>query len=393
MPNSRPRRPSHLGKAALVGVGSTPYLKQTDETVLALAADACAAALGDAGLTARDVDGIVSFSLWGDSVPVQAVASALAVPELTLSLDLELGGQAPCFAVNQAAMAVASGAADVVLVYRALKGRSGLRVGSQRFRSTSSQYRYPIGFSAYAQYIAMWARRYMIETGATQEDLAGVAIAQSVSGSINPRAIRNRRITIEDYWASPGVVDPFRQADCTSEVDGACAVVVTSLERARDLRHRPAVIDGAAWATGARAGYDIADVQSWPDYSRNCHSVLARRLWESSSVGPAEIGLAEIYDCFTAVVLMTLEGLGLAGRGEAGAMIRSGRTALDGDLPVNTHGGLLREGYLHGMNTVAEAVVQVQGRAADRQVARPESCVVTSGALMDGSALVLVADR
>jgi acetyl-CoA acetyltransferase len=393
VPTSRPRRPSHLGKSALVGVGSTPYVKQSGATVLALAAQACAAALQDAGLTAHDVDGIVGFSLWGDSVPAQAVASSLAVPELALSLDLELGGQAPCFAVNHAAMAVASGVADVVLVYRALKGSSGLRIGSQRFRSTSSQYRYPIGFSAYAQYIAMWARRYMIETGANQEDLAAVAIAQSVNGSMNPRAIRAQRITLDDYWASPGVVDPFRRADCTAEVDGACAVVVTSLARARDLRHRPAVIDGAAWATGARAGYDIADIQSWPDYSLNCHSLLAARLWESSSVGCGDIDFAEIYDCFTSVVLMTLEGLGLAGRGEAGAMIRSGRTALDGDLPVNTHGGLLREGYLHGMNTVAEAVLQLQGRGGDRQVARSGSCVVTSGALMDGSALVLVADR
>jgi acetyl-CoA acetyltransferase len=386
-------RPSYLGKAVICGVGYTPLTKAADGTVLSLATEAVRTAIADAGLAPAEVDGIAAFSLWGDSVPTQAIASALALKDLRYSLDLELGGQAPCFAVAQAAAAVASGVADTVVVYRALKGRSGKRVGSTRFGGASGQFRYPVGLHAYPQYIAMWARRYMIETGATSEDLAAVVIAQSKYAAENPRAIRTKEVSLDQYLASPMVVDPFRAADCTSEVDAACAVVVTSLERARDLQHKPVIVDSAAWATGPRSGYDIADFHSWPDYSRNCHSHLAERLWAASSVERSDIDLAEIYDCFSAVVLMTLEGLGLAGRGEAGEMIRSGVTALDGSLPVNTHGGLLREGYVHGMNTVAEAVLQLQGRGGRRQVPDAESCVVTSGALMDGSALVLVGDR
>ena len=389
---TRPR-PSFLGQAAICGVGYTPFTRSAEGTVLSLATEAVRSAITDAGLSKGQVDGIATFSLWGDSVPAQAVASALAVKDLRYSLDLELGGQAPCFAVAQAAAAVAAGVAETVVVYRALKGRSSLRIGSTRFSSASAQFRYPIGYSAYAQYIAMWARRYMIETGTTTEDLAAVAIAQSRYASENARAVRAGTLSLEQYLASPTVVEPFRAADCTAEVDGACAVVVTTLDRARDLRHKPVVVDSAAWATGPRAGYDIADVQSWPDYSRNCHSFLADRLWSASSVNRSDIDLAEIYDCFSAVVLMTMEGLGLAARGEAGAMTRAGETALGGALPVNTHGGLLREGYVHGMNTVAEAVLQLQGRCGARQVRSAESCVVTSGALMDGSAMVLVGDR
>ena len=374
---------------AISGVGYTALTKESSRSVLSLATEACKNALDDCGLPAAEIDGVVSFSIFNDSVAGQAVANALAVPELSYALDLSFGGQAPCFAVANAAMAIASGLATNVLVFRALNGRSGTRIGSTQFSSPTSQYRYPIGFSAYPQYIAMLARRYMIETGATWEDLAGVVERQRDYAALNDRAIRRSPLTPEQYLESPFVVDPFRVVDCTSEVDGACAVVVTSLERARELAVPPAVIEGAAWGTGPKPGVDIADLHSWPDLSVNCHHFLAPRLWASCGLSPEEMDLAEIYDCFSAVVLMGLEGLGFVGRGEAGAFVRAGETALDGSLPVNTHGGLLCEGYLHGMNTVAEAALQIQQRGGTRQVAGAEACAVTSGAMMDGSALVL----
>jgi acetyl-CoA acetyltransferase len=201
-----------------------------------------------------------------------------------------------------------------------------------------------------------------------------------------------RSVTTDEYLRAPFVVDPFRIPDCTTEVDGACAVLVTSVERARSLPNRPVVIEGAAWATGPRPGADIADILAWPDYSRNCTAALADELWRSAGMGPRDVDFAELYDCFSGVVYMALEGLGLVERGAAPAFVASGATWLDGSLPVNTHGGLLCEGYLHGMNTVAEAVLQIQGRAGARQTPRHDRCVVTSGALMDGSALVLVGD-
>jgi acetyl-CoA acetyltransferase len=386
------RRPSFLGRTAVAGVGYTPLTKNSGVTVVNLATTACRNAVLDAGLEPSEVDGIVTFSMFGDSAPAQAVAAGLGSPELSFAADLSFGGQAPCYAVTLAAMAVESGMARNVLVYRALNGRSGIRIGSTGFRSPTGQYRYPIGFSAYPQYIAMWARRYMIETQTGYDGLGAVALRQREYARMNERAIRRTPLTMQAYLESPFVVDPFRTHDCTSEVDGACAVLVTSLDRARSLEHTPAVIEGAAWSTPRGSGLDIADFFSWEDWSRNSHSYHAGRLWQSAQMEPSDVDFAEIYDCFSAVVLMSLEGLGLVGRGEAADFIAAGETGPQGKLPVNTHGGLLCEGYLHGMNTVAEAVLQIQGRSGERQLERHDRCAVTSGALMDGSALVLGRD-
>jgi acetyl-CoA acetyltransferase len=240
-------------------------------------------------------------------------------------------------------------------------------------------------------YIAMWARRFLHETGQTESDLGAVAVAQRRYAGLNSRAILRKPLEMDEYLASPLIADPFRIADCTSEVDGACAVLVTSMERARDLRHPPAVIASTAYSATARVGLDIGDVVMADDFSRNFTSHLREDLFGRAGLGPNDVQFAEIYDCFSSVVLMGLEGLGLCGRGESGAFIASGATALDGRLPVNTSGGLLCEGYLHGMNIVTEAVLQIQGRCEDRQAPRHEVGVVTSGALGDGSGMILTA--
>jgi len=375
--------------AAITGVGYTPFSKESGKSVLALARDACRAALDDAGLPASDVDGIASFMLNDDSVPCQAVATVLAVPQLRFALDLNLGGQAPCHLVWQARNAIAAGQARHILVFRAMNGRSAAQVGSMQFPGLGGQYRYPIGYGAYLMYIAMWARRFLHETGQNEQDLAAVAIAQRRYAARNARAIRGREIELDEYLEAPFVVDPFRRHDCTSEIDGACAVLVSSLDAARDLRHRPALVASGAYRAGSAPGLDIGDHLTWSDYTRNYTSHLREDLFSSAGLAPRDLDFAEIYDCFTSTVLMGMEGLGLCGRGESGAFVASGATGQNGSLPTNTNGGLLAEGYLHGMNTVAEAALQIMGRCGDRQVARHESCVVTSGALMDGSALVL----
>ena len=379
--------------AAAVGVGYTELSKSSGRTVLDLATEAGRKAADDAGVPLSDIDGVVSFSVLGDSVSSEAVATSLAVPGLRFVMDFQQGGQSPCFMIQQAAMAVAQGYAENVLVFRALNGRSGIRVGSGSFPGGAAQYRYPIGYNAYLMYIAMWARRYLHETGTDPEALAAVAIAQRAYAEMNERAIQRKPLDLDSYLASPMIADPFRVADCTSEVDGACAVLVTSLERARDLRQPPAVIASAAYRAGPRPGLDIGDQLLYDDYTRNFTSLLRDELFGRAGITPSDVDFAEIYDCFTSVVLMGLEGLGFCDRGEAGDFVRSGATRLDGSLPVNTHGGLLAEGYLHGMNTVAEAVLQIQGRGGNRQVATHEVGVVTSGALVDGSALVLTTDR
>lgn len=380
-------------RAAITGVGYTPFSRESGTSVLDLAAQACAAAIEDAGLGSEEVDGIASFMVMHDSVPSQAVATVLGLPEQRLLLDVDLGGQAPCYLVTLAAAAVTAGMARNVVVFRAMNGRSGSRVGTMQFAGMGAQYRYPVRYDAYMMYVAMWGQRFLHETGGGAEDLGAVAVAQRRYAERNPRAVRRAPLDLEAYLASPYVVEPFRAPDCTIEVDGACAVVVSSLDRARDLRHPPAVVASGAYRAGPRSGLDIGDHLLWDDYTRNYTSLLAGELYGTAGLAPADVQLAEIYDCFSSTVLIGLEGLGLCGRGEAGGFVRSGATALDGALPTNTHGGLLAEGYLHGMNTVAEAALQVQGRGGDRQVPRHEVCAVTSGALMDGSALLLTADR
>ena len=380
-------------RAAITGIGHTALSKRSGRSVLSLATEACAAAIADAGLRHDEVDGVASFMVVHDSVHTQAVATTLALPTLRYALDLDLGGQAPCHLVTQAAAAVTTGQARHVVVFRALNGRSGPRVGTMSFPGMGGQFRYPIGYDAYLMYCGMWGQRFLHETGQGPEDLGAVAVAQRAHAARNERAYRREPLDIEQYLAAPYVVEPYRAADCTVEVDGACAVVVSALDAARDLRNPPAVIASGAYRAGPRHGLDIGDHLLWDDYTRNYTSHLREELFASAGLTPRDVDIAEIYDCFTSTALMALEGLGFAERGGAGELVRSGATALAGRLPVNTHGGLLAEGYLHGMNTVAEAALQVQGRAGERQASRHEVCAVTSGALMDGSALILTTDR
>ncbi len=373
--------------AAITGVGATAYTKASGRSVLSLADEACRAAVADAGLTRDDIDGMASFMVMHDSVPTVAVASSLAVPGLRWALDIDLGGQSPCHLVAQAAAAVSTGQANHVLVFRALNGRSGPRVGTMQFHGGGAGYRYPIGYDAYLMYVAMWGQRFLHETGQGELDTGAVAVAQRRYAELNDRAYRRQPLDLDMYLAAPYVVEPYRSDDCTVEVDGACAVVVSALDRARDLPHPPAVVASGGYRAGPRPGLDIGDHLLWDDYTRNYTSHLRDELFGRAGVGPGDVDVAEIYDCFTTTVLMGIEGLGLAPRGGAGDWVRSGA------VPLNTHGGLLSEGYIHGMNTVVEATLQVQGRGGDRQAPRHEVCVVTSGALMDGSAMVLLADR
>ena len=379
--------------AAVVGVGYTPFSRDSGRSVLDLARTACADALTDAGLCNTDVDGIGSFMVMHDSVKCQAVATTLAVPGLRWSVDLDLGGQAPCHLVGLAASAIAAGQAEVVVLFRAMNGRSGPRVGTMTFDGPGASWRYPIGYDAYLMYCAMWAQRFLAETGQGPDDLGAVAVAQRAYAVDNERAVRRRPLTSAEHAAAPVVVSPFRADDCTVEVDGACALVVTSLERARDLRRPPVVVASSAYRAGPRSGLDIGDHLLWDDYTRNYTNLLRDELFARAGLEQTDVDLAEIYDCFSSTTLMGLEGLGLCERGSSGAFVRSGATGLGGTLPVNTHGGLLSEGYLHGMNTVCEAVLQVQGRGGARQAPRHDVCAVTSGALMDGSALILTSDR
>jgi acetyl-CoA acetyltransferase len=376
---------------AIIGVGYTKLTGRSNRSVLELATEAVRTAIADAGLTTEDIDGIGSYSV-GDSVRTQAVATVLGCTNVNYLLDLDLGGQAPCYLVLNADSAIRAGMARTVVLFRALNGRSGARIGRERLpglEPVTATYRHSVGLDAFPSVIAMWARRFMIETGATEEDLGAVVMAQRWYAANNDRAVVKKELTLAEYLNSPMVVSPFRLPDCTREVDGAIAIVVTEATRATDSRHPPVYLAGGAYTAGVRSGQDMADILLWEDYAKNCMHFLRDRLWSKTGLTPADIDVAEIYDCFSSAVLFALEGLGIVGKGESGAFIRGGETRPGGRLPVNTNGGLLCEGYLHGMNALAEATLQLRGGNGVRQVEGARTALVTSGTLMDGSALVL----
>jgi acetyl-CoA acetyltransferase len=379
------------GSTAIASAGMTTLSRRSGRDVLALATEACRMALDAAGLSSSEVDGVASYSMYDDSVPSESVAGALGIHDLSYCMDFNQGGQSSSFMVMNAAMAIHCGQARAVLVYRALNGRSGTRVGRARASGGGTSLRYPPGLVAYPQVQALWARRYMIETSATEHDLAAAAINARTRAASNPRALRREPLTEEQYFASPYVASPYRGPDCTIEVDGACAVLVVGLERARDLKLPPAVIASSGWQSH-RFDLDMASFLTYDTFSRNFGYHLRERLWGIAGMRPCDVQVASLYDCFTGVLIQNIEGFGLAEIGGGGDFIR--RQAQDAALTqINPSGGLLAEGYLHGMNVLAEAVWQVQGQAGPTQVAGCEAALTCSGGAMSGSALVLTRDH
>ncbi|MFI6324047.1 lipid-transfer protein [Nonomuraea sp. NPDC050556] len=381
---------------AIVGIGATEFSKESGRSELQLASEAVLAALDDAGLAPSDVDGMVTFTQ--DTNQEISVAREVGIGDLSFFSRVHYGGGAACGTVAHAAMAVATGAASVVVCYRAFNERSGRRFGQPDARlggEPSSQglemsWHVPYGLMTPAAWVAMFARRYMHVYGATSEDFGRVAVAMRRHASTNPAAwFYERPITLEEHQASKWIVEPLHLLDCCQESDGGVALVVTSAARARDLRQRPAVISAAAQGSGAgqamMTSYYRDDMSGLPEIS-----VVGRQLWEKSGLTPDDIQTAILYDHFTPFVLSQLEELGFCGRGEAADFIRDGAIELGGRLPLNPHGGQLGEAYIHGMNGIAEAVRQIRGESVN-QVADVANVLVTAGTGVPTSGLILSA--
>lgn len=390
MTGTRKRGFALRDKYAIAGIGVTNFSSNSGKTVGALALEASAAAIADAGLTPRDVDGVISFH-YNDSAPAMSVANNLGIPEPGYAVDFLAGGNAANLIVLSAVAAIEAGLAETVVCYRALNGRSGTRLGGGLDFAAygPSQYTLPFGWVTYPQAMAMWCRRYMEVYPLPAEHLGLIATIQRENAELNPRAMQRSPLTMDAYLNSRMIVDPFRLFDICLETDGACAVVVTSAERAKDLRHDPVYIMGGAYGGGSNQGNDLFDSLNWSDHSKNYSHFIADDLWASAGIGPKDIDVAEIYDCFTYSLIMQLEGLGFCKPGEAGSFIADGHTRIGGSIPINTHGGLLSEGYIHGFNHVIEAVEQLRGQSGPRQVAGAEVALTTAGAMTCGSALVL----
>ncbi|MGF7159392.1 acetyl-CoA acetyltransferase [Rhodoligotrophos appendicifer] len=377
-------------KYAIAGVGETAYTKNSGTPVLNLAVEACLKAAEDAGVDVKDIDGLISYN-FGDSVPAIAVATALGIPHAGYAVDFAGGGNAANLITLSAAAAIESGLAKNVLCFRAMNGRSGFRLGGGREMQARgiTQYTAPFGWITYPQAMAMWARRHMIKYGTNAEQLGHIAVTFRDNASLNERAMQRTPITMDDYMASRFIVEPFRMLDICLESDGACAVLVTGADRAKDMKHKPVYIMGGAYGGGPDQGEDLFDAIRWPDHSRNYAAYIADDLWKSAGVGPQDVDVAEIYDCFTYSIIMQLEGFGFVKEGEGGPFCASGAIARDGSLPLNTHGGLLSEAYIHGFNHVLEAVRQLRGDCGPRQIEGAEIALTTAGAMTCGSAMVL----
>ena len=385
--------------AAIAGIGWTDYSRNSGRTVEALALEACSRAIADAGLDPARVDGLVSFSL-GDSVPTSVVATDLGLGGLNHYADFAAGGFMACGLVLEAAMAVASGQADYVVAYRALNGASGQRYGGASFSKLLSdfgvhtdaeqQFLDTAGITMPAQEFALLCRRHMQRYGTTSDDLGAVAVAQRQWAQDNPRAqMRNRPMTLDDYYRSPWVAEPFHVLDCCLQSDGGCALLITTPERARDLARTPVHILSGFTSAGARNRGSM-----WgnftPDTTVTYAEGHADRLFARAGIARDDLDFAEIYDCFTYSVIGQMEGFGLIPKGGAGDFFRSGAGSRGGRLPINTHGGLLSEAYIHGLNSVVEAVSQLRGEAGARQVEGAQLGLVTAGgATATGSALIL----
>ncbi|MCZ4500749.1 MAG: lipid-transfer protein [Marmoricola sp.] len=383
------------GRSAIAGIGATEFSKESGRSELQLSCEAVLDALEDCGLKPSDVDGLTTFTM--DNSSEIAVARELGMGDLRFFSRINYGGGAACGTVQQAAIAVATGVADVVVCYRGFNERSGMRFGQvSNWAATQvnsngldNAFSYPYGLSTPAATVAMQATRYMHEYGATSADFGAVAVADRKHAATNPKAFfYGKPITLEEHQASRWIAEPLHLLDCCQESDGAVAIVVTTPERAADLKQKPAIISAAAQGSAP-------DQYVMTSYYRDNigvpeMGVVGRELWRQSGLAPEDMAMAVLYDHFTPYVLMQLEELGFCGRGEAKDFVANGAIELGGRLPLNTHGGQLGEAYIHGMNGIAEGVRQVRGTSVN-QVPDVEHVLVTAGTGVPTSGLILSA--
>jgi acetyl-CoA acetyltransferase len=377
---------SFAGRTAIAGIGTTELSRHAGRTELQLACESIRAALTDAGFAPGDVDGIVSYTV--DPVEETELVRAVGFDEIAWSSRVPYGGGGSMGVLLHAAGAVASGAADVVVAYRAIRARSGAtRFGGAKIApsptsghsgTTAMQWCRPYGVLTPASWMSFNCTRYMHTFGVTSADFGRAVVQLRDYAATNPAAWGfGKPITLEDHQSSRWIAEPcIHLLDCCQETDGSVALVITSTERALDLGTPPVTIAAAGGA--ALFEQEIATDHYVEDLSVMAGSVaLARRLFDRFGIERRDIDAAMIYDAFSPLLLMQLEALGFCGFGEAKDFVADGNLAIDGALPTNTNGGLIGEGYIHGLNLVVEATRQLRGVAVN-QVADPNTILVTA---------------
>lgn len=374
-------------RGAITGVGETAYSRQSGRSVLSLQLEASLKAIEDAGLNPSDIDGVIPYV---GGVVSEDFITNLGLPDLRFSAVTPLGGASCVAAVQCAVAAIAVGICNHILIPVGRNGASQGRIGARvqqipQFRLVG-EFEMPLGAIAPAQLYAPMARRHMELYGTTSRQLGEIAVSTRANAIRNGNAIMTKPISIEEHQASRMISDPLRLLDCSLESDGACAVVVSSAERARDMRKPPVVVMGIA--EGHPDSPSV--ITQRPDLTRLGIAKAAPRAFAMAGVTPEDIDVAEIYDCFTYIVLCQIEDLGFCKKGEGGPFVESGAIRLDGRLPVNTHGGLLSQAHMVGMNHVVELVRQLRGEAGKAQVSAAEIGLVTGyGDMGDGSVAIM----
>jgi acetyl-CoA acetyltransferase len=375
--------------AAIVGIGQTEFATRIDRPEGQLAAEAVVAALRDAGIEPGEVDGLSSFTM--ESTDEVTLAKNIGAGDVTYFSQVGYGGGAACATIGHAAMAIATGQASVVVAWRSRKrGAPGSRpwANAPLRLPVPAQWTRPFGLLRPVDEVAMLARRYAHEFGGGREQLAEVALAIRAHANRNPDALmHDKPLSLEDYMAARFISEPLCLFDNCLETDGALAAVLVPAERAADCPHTPALVhafgQGLHRQHEAMVNYYCDDPLTGPAWA------CAQKLWAQSEFGPSDVDVAQIYDAFTPLVLLSLEGYGFCGRGEAGAFVADGNLRWDtGALPTNTSGGGLSEAYVHGFNLVTEGVRQLRG-ASTCQVEGARTCLVTSGEGVPTSAVLL----
>lgn len=376
-------------KSCIVGIGQTEFTRGTEKSELRLLLEAIGNALDDCGLQGKDIDGIVGPPV---AATAEQLAAHLGIADLRYASTVLMGGASPVVALQTAAMAVATGVAECVLVPMGWNGYTDRRISKvgtnvEAIAGSLGSYYIPHGAVSPVQWYAWLATRHMALYGTDEDALAEVALTSRSHAQLNPAALMHGRpLTREQYDASRWISKPFRMFDCCLETDGACAVIICSPARAKDLRKKPVFIAGVAEGHP----YPADDFCSREDFFRIGLTEAAPRAFAQAGVRHEDVDFLEIYDCFSFVSLLQLEAMGFCGRGEVGDFVKGGRLRLGGDLPTNTHGGLHSEAHVWGMNHVNEAVKQLRGEATGRQVESARVGVVTGwGDFGDGGLVVL----
>lgn len=374
---------------AVVGIGRTEYSRNSGRTTQAMAASACRDAMADAGLIIDDVDGMCTFHAM-DSVQPIDVAWALGRDSLRWANGVYGGGNLVADQVATAAAAIEAGLCRSVLVYRSLNGRSGYRFGTVDGPMTVegfNQFDAPGGFLVPPQWFAMWARRHQHVYGSTSEDLGQIAIQQRAHAGPNEHALRREPLTMDDYLDGRWINEPLRVYDCTSEVDGAVAILLTSADVAKDCNHDP------VWLVGSSNHQGGGMFVQWEDPTKMYGRGAGPEIWERTGLKPYDMDFVCMYDCFTYTVMAGMEDFGYCEKGDVGAFYAEGRATYGGDIVVNPHGGLLSEGYIHGLNHHYESTLQLRHHAGVRQVPDAEIALVTAGGGPFGGANVYSRDQ